>query len=401
MINGLSKVLIVEDDIFSLENLKLFFSLHKSNFEFASNYYDAVKIINSENGKLDIAIIDVKLPTKSGIDIVKFIKKNDLCLPVILITGFSDENAIIEAIKLGVDDFIKKPYEESELKHSIEKILEKKQLKEENRYYKERLKRENEILRSNVGSQNGRFKIIGESRVFKDALMKAEKIAQYDINTIIYGETGAGKEIFARYIHENGKRKDGPLIAVNCSGISSNLFESEFFGFEKGTFTGAGEARAGLFETADKGILFMDEFTEIPIEFQSKLLRAVETKSFFRVGGRNSIKVDIQIIAATNLTPHLAVREKKLREDLYHRIGEAEIMIPPLRNRKEDILLLVEHLIPIYAEEFNIPLPNLDKDLLKLIKEADWSGNVRQLSNFLKKYCLFGASVSREEVIEW
>ncbi len=267
-------ILIVEDDAYSLENISLGLDNQDYNLFKAQNYSDALAIAKSN--EIHLLITDYKMPGKNGLELAQEVKKKNLVKNIILITGFGDEEVLERAIKIGLKDFIRKPYKEIELINSVEKIYKQFVLEVENQKLKKLLEAENKILKEKLLSNDtSDFVIIGQSTELKIQLRKALKAAQYSLNCLIQGETGTGKEVVARYIHKNGARSNKPFIAVNCASLTPSLFESELFGFVKGAFTNALEARPGLFELANGGVIFLDEITEIPKEFQAKLLRVI------------------------------------------------------------------------------------------------------------------------------
>lgn len=389
--NNKYKILAVDDDLFSLENLSITLENCGYSADTVYNAEDALKHL--DNTRYDLAIVDIKLPDKSGLDIVEYAKKNNLNTGFILITGYSDEEAIIKALRLGVNELLKKPYDEDQLLSTINKLLRSKEEKEAKESFNKSLEIENKLLRREISSfdlSNYKHPIVGKSRSIKKIIENAVKVSRYSLDALIYGETGTGKELVARLIHQSGKRKDAPFIAVNCASLPENLFDSELFGHEKGSFTGAGESRPGLFEVAAGGILFLDEITEMPLSLQAKLLRAVENKAVMRIGSRKQNPVDVQIIAATNVNPEEAMNNKSLRADLFHRLDNFIINIPPLRERTEDIYELLIYYRNYFSAQFNIAPPELTGNLLKICVNEKWPGNVRQLSNFVKKWIIFG-----------
>jgi len=330
-------LLIVDDNETSLENLALSAKTHGYDFELAGSYNEAIEKL--ENSTFDVLIADLKLPFRNGLDIIEYAQKNNRAYGFILITGFSDESSIIKALKMGVNDILKKPYEEKEFQTAVSNILKMKALEEENKELKEKLELENKILKQQVFTDVEPDFVVGKNPQIRQALEKAEQLSKYSETCLLVGESGTGKEMFAKLIHKTGPRKDKPFIPVNCAAISPSLFESELFGFMKGSFTNAHESRPGLFETANGGTILLDEITEIPLELQAKLLRVIETKEIRRVGSSSSIFVDVQIIATTNRKYSELGNPKILRQDLFHRLMSSFIYLPLF------ILLLVRDLL--------------------------------------------------------
>jgi len=384
------KIFIVDDDEFSLENLTL--SLSDDKYEVTQTGSSEMALELLQNNDYDIAILDLKLQGMSGLDIIENVKDSNKLTKYILITGYSEEEAFIKATRIGVNDILKKPYEESKLHATLEKLLQIIRLEEENLVYKERLQKENEILKNqlNKNFNDDQNIIIGNSSLLKTALDKAKSVAEYSINTLICGETGTGKELLARFIQRNGPRNNEVFVPVNCAALTESLFESELFGYEKGAFTNALQSHAGLFEVANGGILFLDEITEIPKSLQAKLLRVIEDKKIKRVGSTKEIELDVQILSSTNRIIHEAITDGYLREDLYHRIAQTEIIIPPLRERMEDLNSLSTHFYNLYCKMFNKENLGIPTEIIGYIKNQNWEGNIRQFSNFMKNYCIFG-----------
>ncbi|NOX18405.1 MAG: sigma-54-dependent Fis family transcriptional regulator, partial [Chlorobi bacterium] len=332
-----------------------------------------------------------KLPGMSGLEIIERSKNYNKLTKYILITGYSEEEAFIKATRIGVDEILKKPYNEYELQQSVSRLLKLKKLQEENIKFRERLQTENQILKEQIEKkfEEDKYLIIGDSASLKNVLMQAATIAKHSVDTLIAGETGTGKELLARYIHRTGKRSRYPFVPVNCAALTPSLFESELFGFEKGAFTNALHSKAGLFEIADKGILFLDEITEIPLELQAKLLRVVEEKKIKRVGGTKEINIDVQILSSTNRDIEKALKNSVLREDIFHRLANSIIYLPPLRERRGDLELLTNHFFNLYSKLFDKKCKPLPVQILRFIEESEWPGNIRQLSHFIKNWCLF------------
>jgi DNA-binding NtrC family response regulator len=399
--NGIN-ILVVEDDKFAMENILLSLEPEGYIVDTAVSAYQAEKLI--EKSVYDILITDVKLPGIDGITFAEKCKTKFPNIKVIVITGFADEPSVIRALKIGVNEFLKKPYREKEMLISVQKLVHLKQLEEENRSLQEHLSKENYYLKKEIKIQekvSSRHNVIGESEGIKKCLLQSDKVAQFKINAMIRGESGTGKEVIAQYIHANSHRADKPFITVNCASISPSLFEAEMFGYEKGAFTGATEAHAGLFEIANKGLIFLDELTEIPSSMQAKLLRVLEQQNIRRVGSTKQIDIDVQVIAATNRNINEAIEKGFLRMDLYHRIALLEINIPPLRERIEDLELLYAYFVEMYNDQFQVKAPKMTEKFMTFLKSQKWEGNIRQFSNFVKKWCLFGLEASEADVRLW
>lgn len=393
-------ILIVEDDQFSMENMVLSLS-SEYNIYTSANVKDAHKVL-SEN-PVDIVLLDIKLPGENGLKLIEKSQKDFPQLKFIVITGYSDEKSIISALKLGAHDLLKKPYDEEEMHNSIGKLVKSIELEKENQTLKDKLQRENKILKKEL-DKNLEVKeeiIIGSSSSLLKVMDNAKKVARHNINALICGESGTGKELLARYIHRNGNRSQKPFITINCASLTPSLFESELFGYEKGSFTNAMKTRIGLFEVADGGILFLDEITEIDIGLQAKLLRVVEEKKVQRIGSNQMIDIDVQVLSSTNRDPNEAVNSGRLREDLYHRLANTVLELPPLRNRKDDIVNLLSYFKQKYDSIYDVNSREFDESTLALIVDSEWKGNIRHLSNFVKNWSLFGEDASLEEVKTW
>ncbi len=384
-----AKILVVEDDNVALYDINAILAEEDYKVDLASNYSDAIKLLKSNY--YNVLVTDLKLPENSGLEVFSFAKKNNSIYGGILITGYSDEASIIQAANLGVKEILKKPFSDEKLLSAVGKILELQAKEESEKLYAEKLQKENVILKEELNKKlKDTLQIIGESPKLISALKKAEQIAKYQLNCIIGGESGTGKELLAQYIHMHGPRKEKPFVEVNCASLSPTLFEAEFFGYKKGAFTNANETRAGYFEIADGGVLFLDEITEIPLEMQAKLLTAVERGVIHKVGDTNEIKINVQIIAATNHDIDKIVSENRLRRDLYHRLTQGLIILPPLRERGKDIEILLDYYIKKYEDEFSKKAKEIDEELWEKIINYSWPGNIRQFTNFVKKWVLFG-----------
>jgi len=382
-----SFILLVEDDETALQDLML---MLKRDYELETAVDFNSALLKLKENYFDVIVADLKLASqKSGLDVIKYAQKNNRAYGYILITGYSDEQSIIEALNIGVNNLLKKPFSSKELIMMIKKIIKLKELEEENEILKNKLRKENEILKEQIKVQETQNRIIGKSKVLKDVLLKAEEIARYSEPCLIIGESGTGKEMIAKYIHQKGNRKNKPFIVLHCPTISPSLFESELFGYIKGAFTGANESVPGLFKVADGGVIFLDEITEIPLNLQTKLLRVIELKEFRPVGSTKYSKIDVQIIASTNRNINELQDNKIIRLDLLHRISATSLMLLPLRERKEDIPLLFKYFVEMFARKFKKNLPEIDKGLIKTLMEKNWPGNVRQLKNYARNYVLF------------
>ena len=367
------KVLIADDDESILWVLQQMFKDKRIDTAEARDGKTALEMLNTQD--FSVAIMDIRMPEKDGLDVLKEIRTAGLKIPIIIMTAQGTMKNAIEAMKRGAFDYITKPFDIGELEIIVDRALEHKKLKDEVSNLKDRLKEK----------WAGEVTFVGKSKTVQDVFKTVGKIAPKDVPVIIQGESGTGKELVAKLIHTNSARNEGPFIAVNSAAIPKELMESELFGYEKGAFTGALETRQGKFELANNGTLFLDEIGDMPLDLQSKLLRAIQGQEFYRVGGKQTIKVDVRIIAATHQDIEKAVEEKRFREDLLFRLNVVVIKLPPLRNRKEDILLLAEYFLQRFQEEMGIEPRTLSPKAAEAIKAYLWPGNVRELENILRR----------------
>jgi DNA-binding NtrC family response regulator len=399
-VNNDFQILVVDDDIHALENFRLGLKETPYQVILADGYNFAVELLN--NGHFHLLITDLKMPFRNGLDLADYALRNKIIDDVILVTGFGDEDTIEQAIKIGVSDFIRKPYKEKEFKKSIEKIYTRFKIKQENEELKALLLAENKVLKKQILSyEEEDYEIIGNNSKLLSVLEKAKVIAKYSESCLLQGESGTGKELLARYIHKNGSRSNQPFIAVNCASLSPSLFESELFGYVRGAFTGANQNTPGLFEIADQGILFLDEISEIPVNLQAKLLRVIETGKVRRVGDNKWKDIDVQVLASTNRSIEELTNGKVLRNDLYHRVTSSMLSLPPLRKRTSDIPVLVKYFLKKYSKFYGKEVQLPDGSEMKMLINFDWPGNVRQLSNFIKNYVIFNEIASEDEMNRW
>jgi DNA-binding NtrC family response regulator len=335
---------------------------------------EALEVLTSQ--EFDVVLLDLKMPGIGGMETLRRLRSSGVTAEVVVLTGHPEVDSAIEAMKLGAYDYLTKPFKLSEVEAVLKRAAEKKRLQEENT-----------ALRRIVAQRDTAPLILGESQAMRSLLEMVERVAASNAPVLIYGETGTGKGLIARAIHQASPRADQPFLVINCSAFQDQLLESELFGHEKGAFTGAVAAKPGLFEVADGGTLFLDEVAEMSPAMQSKLLQVLDTGELRRVGGTKVRRVDTRIFAATNKDLNREVRAGRFREDLFFRLNVVSLVVPPLRDRKEDIPRLVEH----FLQQFRLPGQQpkaISVDALKLLMEYFWPGNVRELANTIERLVL-------------
>jgi len=370
--SGVSRILIVDDDRSMREFLEIL--LDREGYVITSASRGTVALDLCKKEKFDLIITDLKMPGISGIDLLKRIKEISPETMVILITAYASGQSAIEAMKEGAHDYLEKNFDVEDLKSTVRDALDKKGVQEDDALFIKSI-RESYSFGGMIGKSPEMMKIYG--------LIK--KVAATSANVLILGESGTGKELVAKSIHQNSDRKDMPFVVINCGGIPESLLESELFGYMKGSFSGAYADKEGLFEVAHGGVVFLDEIGDLPALLQVKLLRAVQEKTFRRVGGSEDITVDVRIISATNQDLEEKVKEDNFREDLYYRLNVIPVTIQPLRERKEDIPLLVEHFIEKYSRKFGKEIRKISVYALELLMDYPFPGNVRELENIIER----------------
>lgn len=324
--------------------------------------------------KPDLILLDIMLPGLNGIETLKRIKQFDENLPVIMLSAQGSVEVAVEALRYGAYDYFPKPIEQQRLEPAIKNAIKSYSLI-----------KEIENLRENVRTEYSFDHIISADSKMQDVFKFVSKVLNNDISVLIYGESGTGKELIARAIHYNGIRKNKPFVIVNCASIPRELLESELFGHEKGSFTGAYQRKIGKFELANEGTIFLDEIGDLEMSLQAKLLRVIQEKSFERVGGNDTIKSEVRIISATNRELKSEVEKKEFREDLYYRLSSFPIYIPPLRQRRGDILVLANHFLDIFNKKLNKEIKGFSKKALNMIFQYEWPGNVREIENTIER----------------
>ncbi|MBA7540193.1 Regulatory protein AtoC [subsurface metagenome] len=379
----MQKVLVIDDEQNIRRMLTRVLSPEGFIIKEAINGLEALKRLEEENYSL--VLLDLRMPVLNGIDTLKKIREYDINLPVIMMSAYGSIPEAVEAMKLGALDYLIKPFDIDELKIIVDRAIKEYALKVENIYY-----REEEEKRFNFEE------IIGKSNSINRVLEMVKNVAPTPATVLITGESGTGKELIARAIHKNSLHKNGPFVVVNCVAFSSNLLESELFGHEKGSFTGAIAKRIGRFEMANGGTIFLDEIGEIDPTIQTKLLRVLQEREFERVGSSRSIKVDVRILSATNKDLKKEVEERRFREDLFYRLNVFNVDVPPLRERKEDIPLIVEHLIGKYNKILNKKVRKVSAKAMELLLDYNYPGNIRELENIIERSMI----MAKDEIID-
>ena len=365
----MNTILIIDDEKEICESIKMILEYEGYNVNYSTSALKGLNII--EEKQISCLLLDIQMPEMSGFEVLKKVKETTPSLSVIIISAHGSVENAIKATRLGAFDFIEKPIDRDKLLISVRNAVEQVKLLTENIEIKKTLGVDGEIL--------------GLSRGIKNILDLIDKVAPLDTRVLITGENGTGKELVARAIHKKSQRKDKPFIEVNCAAIPNELIESELFGHEKGSFTGAVNQRIGRFELANKGTIFLDEVGDMSPQAQAKVLRAIEDGKIERVGGGKKIDVDVRIISATNKELLEEIEKDKFREDLYHRLNVIPINIPPLRDRKDDIPILVDAFSKEITSRHKKPPVKFLEDAIKLLQEMSWSGNVRELKNIIER----------------
>ncbi len=371
------KILVIDDDPkvswLLTEGLS-----EKFEFISARDGMEGIQMVSTE--KPDLILLDIKMPGMSGLEVLEKLNKADSRPEVIMVSGHDDTQYVVESIKLGAAEFVKKPFDIDEIEIHLSSVLERRQLRREVRELKDELKSRDDAWSN----------FVGDSEPMQKVKSIIEQVADSELTVLIRGESGTGKEIAARGLHQLSSRSGRPFIKVNCAAIPRDLLEAELFGYEKGAFTGAHKTKQGRFELADKGTIFLDEIGDMPLELQSKLLQVLEQQEFVRVGGIHNIHVDVRIICATNRNLEEGIQERSFRDDLFYRLNEISLFLPSLRQRPEDVPLLVNHFVEKYNNLYNKDFTGFTPDVQGRLVAFPWPGNVRQLENMVKQVVVRG-----------
>ncbi|GMR25283.1 MAG: sigma-54 dependent transcriptional regulator [Ignavibacteria bacterium] len=380
----MSKLIFIVDDEQAISKLLSFWVKDKWGYD-VEVFSNSEAMLKNMSAKPDIILLDIMLPGLDGIETLQRIKQIDENLPVIMLSAQGSIEVAVDSLRDGAYDYFPKPIDQQRLELAVKNAIKSHDLTREIQRLKETVQRE-------YSFEN----IITADRKMQDVFRLVTKVMNNTITVLIYGESGTGKELIARAIHYNGERKDKPFVIVNCASIPRELLESELFGHERGSFTGAHQQKKGKFENANGGTIFLDEVGELEMLLQAKLLRVIQQKEFERVGGTELIKTDVRIISATNRDLKIAVEEKQFREDLYYRLNSFPIYVPPLRQRKGDVLVLAEHFVNEFNNKLGKEIKGFTKRALKLVYEYDWPGNIREMENTIER-CLI---ITENEVID-
>lgn len=386
----MEKILVVDDEQSLREVLSIMLKRAGYVVTSVADGEEAIEHLNKEI--FDLVITDLRMPKVDGMEVLKAVKSASPETVVLVITAFATADSAVEAMKQGAYDYLTKPFQVDEVQLIIRNALEKR-----------RLTTENMLLKREMASQSSFAQLVGQSEAMQKVFDVVRKVADSKSNVLICGESGTGKELVARAIHYNSARSSMPFVAVNCSAVPETLLESELFGHMKGSFTGAISNKAGLFEVADGGTIFLDEIGDTTPTIQVKLLRVIQEREFRRVGGNQDVKVDVRIVAATNKDLEKAVADGSFREDLYYRLDVIPIRLPPLRLRSGDIPLLVNHFLERFSKESGKPMPVLSAEAMHVLLGQEWRGNVRELENLIERVVAFstGGLVTDADVRGW
>jgi two-component system response regulator HydG len=372
-----SRILVVDDTLDTLEVLQRNLTAEGYEVLTGTSVEEAIRLLQGH--RVDLVVTDLKMPRVGGLDLVRHVRENLRDTEALVITGYPSIHGAVEAVKAGAEEYLAKPFTAEELLFAVRRTLEKL-----------RLRRAAQAARAEDAAE--RMGIVGQSRVMREVFRAIQKAASASATVLITGESGTGKELVARAIHYNSSRAGARFVPVNCGGIPEGLIESELFGHVKGAFTGASEARAGLFHAADGGTIFLDEVSEMSLSMQVRLLRVLEDRQVWMVGSTRPRKADVRIVAATNIDLPSLVKGGVFREDLYYRLNVVTISVPPLRQRGDDILLLANHFAARFANELGKPPPRFTDDVLRILLGHPWPGNVRELENVVQRLVVMADS---------
>lgn len=382
----MAKILVIEDESAIRRVLVKILSEESDQYEVSEAEDGLAGIEKIKADDYDLVLCDIKMPKMDGVEVLEAIKKIKPETPTVMISGHGDLDTAVNTMRLGAFDYISKPPDLNRLLNTVRNALDRKELVVENKMLKKKV------------SKN--YEMVGESKGITDIKDMIEKVAPTDARVLITGPNGTGKELVAHWIHEKSQRAKGPMIEVNCAAIPSELIESELFGHVKGAFTSANKDRAGKFEAANGGTIFLDEIGDMSLSAQAKVLRALQENKIQRVGSDKDIKVDVRVVAATNKDLKKEIEDKKFREDLYHRLAVILVQVPALNDRRDDIPLLVEYFAKKIANEQGTALKKFSPKAIKQLQQYDWTGNIRELRNVVERLIILGAKEVNEEDVK-
>ena len=369
----MEKILIVDDEAFIRENLERILAEDGYKPLSTDSADDAVKIVTDE--EISLVLLDLNLGRSSGLDVLRTMRDIDPEILVIIITGYGTVESAVEALKIGAYDYIKKPFKADAIHLIVKLALETQSLRRK-------------VRRLSRGADDG-INMVGNSPALQQIFQQIREVSKHETATVlITGDSGTGKELVAQAIHQLSPRNEHPFVEINCGSLPFNLLETELFGHERGAFTDAKSRKIGLFEESDQGTIFLDEIGEMDLSLQVKLLRVLEDRKIRRLGGTRNIDINVRIIAATNADLKAAIERREFREDLYYRLNVFPIHIPPLRQRREDIPILLEHFLQLFSREFNKPMIGFTGDALDMMSRYHWPGNVREVRNVVERICI-------------
>lgn len=374
---GKVRILVVDDELVIRESLHGW--LKKSGYQVDTAEGGSAALAMLEKTPYDLLFLDIMMPVMSGIEVLEVVKEDYPQTLVVMITAYGSVETAVQAMKRGANDYLLKPFDPDQLSLLTEKLMQQKRIMDENIFLREQM------------AEAIRFEnLVGRSEAMQELFTLIQDVAESDSPVLITGETGTGKELVAKAIHAKSARCNGPFIAINCGAFPEHLLESELFGHERGAFTGAHRAKKGRLDLAHHGTLFLDEVGIVPLKMQVDLLRVLETKEFHRLGGTAEIEVDFRTIAATNRDLQQAIEKGEFRQDFFYRLNVISLHIPPLRERRDDIPLLVEHFLDRYSRETNKDIDTINREAMSILRQYDWPGNVRELENAIERAVVIG-----------
>ncbi|WP_264565217.1 sigma-54-dependent transcriptional regulator [Flavobacterium sp. N3904] len=381
----MSKILIIEDEEPIRRVLARILTEENESYQVEVAEDGVIGLEKIKGNDYDLVLCDIKMPRMDGVELLEAVKKIDSEIPIVMISGHGDMETAINTMRLGAFDYISKPPDLNRLLNTVRNALDRKKLVVENK-----------ILKKKVSKK---YEIIGDSETINHVKLMIDKVARTDARVLITGPNGTGKELVAHQLHDKSDRSTAPMVEVNCAAIPAELIESELFGHVKGAFTSAVKDRAGKFEVANKGTIFLDEIGDMSLSAQAKVLRALQEGIISRVGADNDIKIDVRVIAATNKNLKTEIAEGRFREDLYHRLAVILINVPSLNDRREDIPALIEHFTSKIADEQGNTVKHFSKEAVDLLQKYDWTGNIRELRNVVERLIILGGSeISESDV---